>query len=127
MQKVKIFIIDDEEEICKLSKSILEKTGRFEVMFSTKAIGAIDLIKSYKPDLILLDFVMPDMNGSIVAERLLEDSSTRDIPLVFLTALVEKSEIEETSGIKGGRFFIAKPVMSKELISRIDSILKIGK
>ena len=127
MQKVKIFIIDDEEEICKLSKSILEKTGRFEVMFSSKAIGAIDLIKNYKPALILLDIFMPDMSGTRVAELLLEDPSTKDIPVVFLTALVEKSEVEETSGMRGGRFFIAKPVMSKELISRIDYILGIDK
>jgi CheY-like chemotaxis protein len=124
MEKARILIIDDEEDICKFSKSILEKTGKFEVLFSTTAIAGISLAKSQKPNLILLDILMPDMDGSDVAQYLSNDPSTGTIPVVFLTALAQKKDIDQKSGKIGGRFFFAKPVNPQELISRIQSILK---
>lgn len=127
MAKMKILIIDDEEDICVSAKSILEKTGKFEVMYSMEAIKGIDVAKRFNPDLILLDIIMPDMEGSDVAERLLQDPSTKDIPVVFLTALAKRSEVEGDLGTIGGRFFIPKPVTPAELIERIDSILKVKK
>ncbi len=127
MKRAKIMIIDDEEEICEITKKLLERTRKFEAMFSTKGVGAVDLIKSYKPDLVLLDESMPDMSGSEVAERLLEEPLTKDIPVAFLTALVKSEEVKKTSGLIGGRFFIAKPIAPEELISRIESILKQNK
>lgn len=123
MQTAKILIIDDEEEICKVSKSVLEKTERFEVVFSTKAKNTLELAKSYKPDLILLDILMPDMDGTDIAEQLSSDPLTKGIPLVFLTAMVKESEVKESSGIIGSRLFISKPVGPQELINRVESIL----
>lgn len=124
MEKARILIIDDEEDICKFSKSTLEKTGKFEVTFSTTAITGIGLAKSQRPDLILLDLLLPDMAGSDVAEYLLDEPSTCKIPIVFLTALAQKNDVDQSSGKIGGRFFIAKPVSSHELVNRIQSILK---
>ncbi|MCX5697851.1 MAG: response regulator [Candidatus Omnitrophica bacterium] len=124
MKKAKIMIIDDEEEMCEITKKLLERTRKFEAMFLTTGVGAVDLVKSYKPDLILLDESMPDMSGSEVAEHLFEEPLTKDIPVAFLTALVKSEEVKRTSGLIGGRFFIAKPVAPDELISRIESILK---
>jgi PleD family two-component response regulator len=60
-EKAKILIIDDEEDICHFSRSILEKTGRFEVFVSTRPQAGISLAKANKPDLILLDIFMPEM------------------------------------------------------------------
>lgn len=125
MQKVKILIIDDEQEICEFSKLVLEKTDRFEVRFSTVAVKGIDMAKSYKPDLILLDLVLPDIDGSEVAERLLQDSETKNIPVAFLTALAKRDEVDRHSGKIGDRFFIAKPVSPQELVNHIDDILNI--
>lgn len=123
----KILIIDDEEDFSHFVKLNLEKTGKFEVAVATKAEEGIDLAKNNQPDLILLDVLMPDMEGSQVAQHLLEDQSTREIPIVFLTALVDEKEVKSEEGIIGGRNFIAKPVTPEELINRIEAILQKGK
>lgn len=125
LRKKKILVIDDEEDICHFSKSILEKTGKFEVLVSTSALTGINLAKSHLPDLILLDINMPEIDGGAVAQNLRENKSTSEIPIVFLTALLRKAEAEESRGEIAGRFFIAKPVNPKELIKKIESILQI--
>jgi CheY-like chemotaxis protein len=125
LRKARILVIDDEEDICHFSKSILEKTGKFEVLASTDALTGINLAKNHRPDLILLDINMPKMDGGAVAQNLLENKSTSEIPIVFLTALLRKAEVEENTGKIGGHFFIAKPVDPKELIKKIELILKI--
>ncbi|MFH0913399.1 MAG: response regulator [Candidatus Omnitrophota bacterium] len=120
----KILIIDDEEDLCHFVKLNLEKTRKFEVITSTKAAEGIELARNEQPDLILLDILMPDMEGSEVAESLLAEPSTKEIPVVFLTALVSKDQVTEKSGKIGKRDFIAKPVTPQELISRIEAILE---
>ena len=125
LKKAKILVIDDEEDICHFSKSILEKTTKFEVLVCTNALEGIEMAKKHLPDLILLDINMPHMDGGGVAQSLLESKSTSSIPIVFLTALLRKAEAEENTGEIAGRFFIAKPVDPKELVQRIKSILNI--
>jgi CheY-like chemotaxis protein len=125
LKKAKILIIDDEEDICRFSKSVLEKTGKFEAMYSTDALTGISLAKSNVPDLILLDINMPNIDGGEAAQQLHDYKATSAIPIVFLTALLKKSEVEQTEGVIGKHFFIAKPVTPKELIEKIESILKI--
>jgi len=125
MEKTRILVIDDEEDICAFSKSILERTGKFEVFFSTNGKEGLSLAKTHKPDLILLDIMLPDIDGPKVAENLAESLSTKTIPVVFLTALVHKEEIERGSGQIGGRFFISKPINSQQLVERIQAILKL--
>lgn len=122
-EKLKILIIDDEEDFFYFTKLNLEKTGRFEVSGSTKGSEGIDLAKKNRPDLILLDILMPEMDGPQVARHLIEDPSTGSVPIVFLTALANKEDIETGRGLIGGRPFIAKPVTTAELISRIESVL----
>lgn len=123
-KKAKILIIDDEEDICHFSKSILEKTGKFEVLTSVRPVTGISLAKAHKPDLILLDIFMPEMDGSKVAEHLLHHETTKDIPIVFLTALVKDQDVQK-DGLIAGRVFIPKPVAPEELIAKISKILHV--
>lgn len=125
MEKSKILIVDDEADICEMSKAVLEKTGKFDVISSASGIEALALAKKHKPDLILPDIIMSDMDGSIVAEHLLEDPATKHIPVIFVTSLARKTEVRESSGKIGQRLFIAKPVAISELIGRIESVLKV--
>lgn len=121
--KRKLLIIDDEEDFCYFVKLNLERTGKFQVSVASQARAGISLAKVNQPDLILLDILMPDMDGSQVAEDLLLEPTTKKIPIVFLTALAQKKEVESAEGVIGGRTFIAKPVTPQELIARIETVL----
>ncbi len=121
--RTKILMIDDEEDLAFFVRVNLEKTGKFTVLTATRGLEGIKLAKSEKPDLILLDLVMPEMDGGQVAAQLLANTSTKNIPIIFLTALAEKEQVEAYEGKIGGRDYIAKPVTSEELIVRIESVL----
>ena len=129
----KILIIDDDEEVCKLTKMILDKTGRYEAVFSTHAKEGIELARTLNPGLVLLDVLMPEMDGAEVATRLSEIESLKKVPIVFITAvaipmvflaaLVENEELKQRVGQVGGHYFIQKPVTPNELVTRIEEVL----
>jgi len=125
MMKKRILIIDDERDFCRMVKFNLERTKQYEVLFATDGRSGIEIARSKKPDLILLDIRMPKMSGGEIAEELLDDPSTRTIPIVFLTALVKKEEVAKQSGYISGRPFIAKPVTVKDLIERIEEEMNV--
>lgn len=120
MQKAKILIIDDEEGFTQLVKKNLEATGKYEVKAEGKGALGLKIAKEFKPDLIFLDILMPDMEGSEVAAQIENDRDTKNIPVVFLTAIAKKEEVEQAKGIIGGHPFIAKPVTAEELITCIE-------
>jgi CheY-like chemotaxis protein len=124
MKKKRIFLIDDEKDFCFFVKGCLENTGEFDVLLSNSGAEAIKLVQRKKPDLILLDIMMPEMSGDEVAEILLDNPETAKIPIVFLTAMVTKEENEyEPLTTRGGRDFIAKPVTTQELVYAIKKTL----
>ncbi|HVO67526.1 MAG TPA: response regulator [Syntrophales bacterium] len=123
-KKKRILLIDDEEDFCFFVKLNLEKTGRFEILTTTNGSEGIIMASRERPDLILLDIIMPEMGGGQVAELLLEDPKTRDIPVLFITAIASRREVQSQEGTIGGRNFIAKPVTPEELMAKIDGIFK---
>jgi len=120
MHKKKILLIDDEEDFCFFVKLNLERTGEYQVFTATDGIEGIRLAKQLKPDLIFLDIVMPKMDGGRVAEILLEDESTKNIPFVFVTAMISDNNLAGYGGEIDGRDFITKPAASKSLIEKIE-------
>ncbi len=121
----KILLIDDEEDFCFFMKQNLERTSKFQVTTANEGAKGIGLAKKEKPDLILLDIVMPELSGSKVAELLLGDSRTRKIPIIFLTAVVTKEEMGPGFVREiGGQSFIAKTVGSEKIVTFIKEILK---
>jgi CheY-like chemotaxis protein len=120
MLKKKILIIDDEVGFTRMVKLNVEGTGKYEVRIENKGALALDTAKAFRPDLILLDIIMPDVAGSEVAACLYEDNSTKNIPIVFLTALVTEKELDGSCSIISGYPFLSKPVKLKELIDCID-------
>lgn len=123
MATKKILIVDDEEDFCHGLKHALEAKGDFQVLAAADGRSGIRLAESEKPDLILLDIVMPDMSGTEVEEALMESSRTRSIPVIFVTAIVSESELRDSNGYVGSRMFIAKPVVIGELVARINAML----
>lgn len=122
-QKRKILIVDDEEMICEFSRSILERTGRFDVSVSTDPKKGVELAQSLIPDLIILDVNMPGLDGGDIANILAADASTKDIPIVFLTGLLRKDEESSVGGMvdRGRAVYIAKPISSSELIEAVET------
>lgn len=123
--KKKILLIDDEEDFCFFVKLNLEKTGKFEVLTTTSGSKGIILASKEQPDLILLDIIMPEISGGQVAEQLLESQRTKDIPVLFITAIASRREVQSQEGIIGGRQFIAKPVTPEEIIAKINRVLEL--
>jgi CheY-like chemotaxis protein len=125
-EKKRILLIDDEKDLCFFLKANLENTGEFDVIVSNRGDKGIESAQREKPDLILLDILMPGMSGDEVAEILLENSGTAKIPIIFLTAMVTKEEIGDVALKKrGGRNFMAKPITTEEIVGAIKKVLEI--
>ena len=120
MDKKKILIIDDEEEFSNFVKINLENVGKYEAKTQSNAALAINVIKQYKPDLIFLDILMPQISGTELYSQIKEEEDIKNIPIIFLTAIADKKEVRETEGNLGGHTFIAKPVSTDELIKVIE-------
>ncbi|MBU1871632.1 MAG: response regulator [Candidatus Omnitrophica bacterium] len=118
----KILIVDDEEETLIHLSNIL-KRANYEVISTTKGKEAVDLAIRQRPDLIILDIVLPDMGGSEVATTILGNPATGSIPIVFLTGILTKQEEEGIEGKTGRRYVIAKPITSRELLEMVSKVL----
>ncbi len=119
MEKKKIMIVDDEAAFGRLVKVNLEASGEYAVMNLTKGSEALAAAKDFHPDLIFLDVMMPDMDGGEVCSQIEEDEATKDIPVVFVTAIATASEIGSGDEMIGGHPFLAKPVTTAKLVECI--------
>ena len=122
--KKKILIVDDDKTFTKVVKFNLESIGRFEVRVENTGERGLQAAKEYKPDLILLDLMMPDMSGDKVADQLKHSKETNNIPIILLTAIVTKKESKDHDNILGDFDVLAKPIAIDKLISAIDKSLK---
>ena len=113
----KILIVDDVMSNVLLLKVLLTNE-KFNIVTATNGQQALEQVKKENPDLILLDVMMPDMSGFEVAQRLKSDIETKDIPIIFLTALNSTADIVKGFQV-GGNDFISKPFNKEELIIRV--------
>jgi len=120
---VKILVVDDKEYVVKLLSKKLTANG-FEVMTAGNGKEAIDIVNESPPNLIIMDILMPEMDGSTAAEELRSNPQTSRIPIIFLTELVQKSEEEASGHVIGGNYFIAKPFKTEDLIQFVRDVLK---
>ncbi len=121
----KILLVDDEHNITVFLKTYLEGTGRFEVRTANSGEMGYQTAKSFRPDLIFLDIMMNDMSGDGLADKIKNDPSICKTPIVFLTGIVTKAEVESRGGTIGGYPYIAKPILAMtELLDCIDAHIK---
>ena len=122
MDKKKILVVDDEKDVLLMLEKRLTAEG-YSVITATNGTDARALAKSQQPDLIILDIVMPGMKGGQVAGWLKAASETRNIPVIFLTALLSKAEEEKYSPMIRGNITFAKPFDAGELLAQIKRLL----
>jgi CheY-like chemotaxis protein len=121
--KKRILVIDDEASFTRLLKLNLEATGEYEVREENWGPDGFMAAREFKPHLILLDVMMPGMDGGAVAAKLQADAHLKSVPLVFLTAAVKEEEVGARGGVIGGFPFIAKPVSMRGVIEVIEKNL----
>ncbi len=118
-----ILVVDDDQQNLELVQAYLEDV-ECETVAARDGIEALDLVANAKPDLILLDVMMPKMSGFEVCRRLKNDPDTSHIPVIMVTALNEFGDIER--GIDSGTDdFVSKPINKLELLTRIRTMLKL--
>ncbi|HAH52211.1 MAG TPA: DNA-binding response regulator [Balneola sp.] len=122
MAKQTILVVDDEIDLLDLIEYNLRKEG-FNVLKAENGEEGIKVAKEENPDLVLLDIMMPKMDGMQAVEEMRKDDALKKIPVIFLTARSdEKTEVEGLN--KGGDDFITKPISTTKLISRIKAVLR---
>jgi CheY-like chemotaxis protein len=116
-----IMVVDDNPDIITIVRTILEGKG-FNVLSASSGIECIEALKSHKPDLIVLDIMMPEMDGLEVLTRLKSMSEFNNVPVVLLTAKVQYEDV--LGGYKlGADYYITKPFTSTQLINGINLLL----
>lgn len=117
----KILLVDDEAGFTQLLKMNLEKSGDFEVTIENDSTKAIATARSFQPDVVLLDVVMPGMDGGDVQARFQSDSILNRVPVIMLTALVDSAELSAGAVAQSGSSIVLpKPVDLSLLLRVID-------
>ena len=118
--KRRLLLIDDEAPFTRIAKLNLEATGSFEVRVENDGSRALEVAREFAPDLILLDVIMPDVDGGDIGGQIRNDSALAHVPVVYLTAAVSQKELNGASGTIGGRVFVAKPATHRTLLEVIE-------
>lgn len=124
MKKKKVLIIDDEIAFTNIVKLTLEGKAAYEVGVENDPRMAIATARKFWPDIIILDVVMPGLDGGEVHTQLMADPILKNIPIIFLTAIVRQKEVDEHKGMIGGSFYIAKPVSADGLVGAIEEHIR---
>lgn len=119
---IKVLVVDDEVAILDMIRFALEQEG-FEVQTATGAYDALLYVNDDRPNIILMDWMMPGISGIELTRRLRKDSNTEEIPIIMLTARV--TEDDKVSGLEAGADdYLVKPFSPRELLARIKAVLR---
>jgi CheY-like chemotaxis protein len=121
MAKHKILVVDDDEAVLDFMQAKLG--ARFEIVSTTESEKVLGLARAEHPQLILCDIEMPGMDGGDISAAVYGEDDLRDIPMLFLTALVSPEELKIQQGQLGGRPAISKDAPIDQLIARIESLI----
>ena len=120
--KRKVLVVDDDQDLVDLIVDMLKKDGRFEVKSVNNGFGAGVMLKEYRPDLIVLDVMLPDINGKQVCQLVRSDKAMDDVRIVCISGMVEADKVEDLKGA-GANDFLQKPFEVETLIDRMCALL----
>ena len=116
-EKKRILAVDDQVSNTRMLKRYLERTNDYVVMEVNDARTALSAAEEFQPHLILLDVMMPGIDGGELAASFQENPKLKAVPIVFVTGAVTKGEVEARGGRSGGFTFMAKPIVLSEVIA----------
>ena len=122
--KRKVLIVDDDKELVELIADVLERDGRFEIRSVNNGFDAGMMVKDYRPDIIVLDVMLPDINGKEVCQRVRADSTLEDVRILCISGMVEDDKVQELR-LAGADFFLHKPFEVEAMIDRMCELLEI--
>jgi len=120
---IRVLVIDDDPDALALLKTRLEGTGRFTVLTASDGEAGLEMARDMEPAIIVCDIYMPGMGGADVAAALASDAGLKDIPLLFLSALVKPDEIRAHGGRIGGWPMASKEEPIPSIVRRMDQLL----
>jgi excisionase family DNA binding protein len=116
--KRKVLLVDDDPDLVEVINKALDDDGRFEVRIAANGFDAGMMVKEYRPDLIILDVMLPDINGKEVCHRVRADLSLEDVRILCISGMIEEDKIQELR-LSGADDFLHKPFDIEELIDRM--------
>ena len=120
-EKIRTLVVDDDEQILALLQELLESDGRFEVQTADNGYDAGILTERLMPDLVLLDYMLPDVNGNIVCKRIRSNPMTESTRIIIISGATDQEEISQMAR-DGADDFIAKPFHPDHLFSRVGAL-----
>jgi excisionase family DNA binding protein len=122
--KRKALIVDDDEELVELIRDVLEADGRFDVRAANNGFDAGMMVKEYRPDIIVLDVMLPDINGKEVCQRVRSDSALDDVKIICISGMVEQDKVTDLKDA-GANDFMQKPFEIESLVERMCKLLDV--
>ena len=121
--KVKVLVVDDDHEIVELLDDALSRDGRFEIKTASSGYDAGVLTQQFRPDVILLDYMLPDVNGNVVCQTIRKNPEFESIKIIIVSGVIKQDEIDLLLK-SGAEDFVRKPFSIAELTDKITAVLK---
>ena len=122
--KRKVLIVDDDQELVELLTDVFDRDGRFEIRTANNGFDAGMLVKEFRPDLVVLDVMLPDINGKEVCQRVRKDENLEAVKIICISGMVEQDKIAELKAA-GANDFMHKPFNVDRLLDRACDLLEI--
>jgi len=122
--KRKVLIVDDDEELMELLSDVFARDGRFEIRTANNGFEAGMSVKEFRPDLVVLDVMLPDINGKEVCQRMRSDDSLEAVKIICISGMVEQDKVAELKAV-GANDFMHKPFNVDRLLDRACDLLDI--
>jgi DNA-binding response OmpR family regulator len=116
--KRKVLLVDDDPDLVAITNKALQEDGRFEVRIASNGFDAGMMVKEYRPDLIILDVMLPDINGKEVCHRVRADPTMEEVRIICISGMIEDDKIQELK-LAGADDFLHKPFDVDVLIERM--------
>jgi DNA-binding response OmpR family regulator len=121
--KKKVLVVDDDAEIVELISEVLSRDGRFEVRTASSGYEAGIATEQFRPDVILLDYMLPDVNGNVVCQTIKKNPQFEDIKIIIVSGVIRQEEIDQLLK-SGAEDFIRKPFAIEELTGKVTGTLQ---